>query len=146
MLLVYFFSILKQLSLYVSDLNIKGSSKKDFSLIKSSSEHIKLCCKIKKLLFSSIIQQFELWVRECFQLFKVVSLLFAQVTGLLYTWFHLTRSWLSRDEVVSRVLQDANPTEPAHAFSISTVVFHLLFWVVGTSFGESLRDLIWCKL
>ena len=60
MLLVYFFSILKQLSLYVSDLNIKGSSKKDFSLIKSSSEHIKLCCKIKKLLFSSIIQQFEL--------------------------------------------------------------------------------------
>jgi hypothetical protein len=73
-----------------------------------------------------------------------VSLLLAQVSSLLHTRFDLPCRRLGRHEVVSRVLQDAYPTEPAHAFTVSTVVFHLLFGVVRARFGEGLWDLVGC--
>ena len=146
MLGVYFISILKKLSLYVSNLNIKWSPKKYFPLIKSPSQHIKLWCKIHKLLLPPIIQHFKFRLCESFQLFQVVSLLFAQVTGLLHTRFDLACRRLGRHEVVSRVLQDAYPTESTHAFTVSAVVLHLFFGVVRARFGEGLWDLVGCGL
>lgn len=102
--------------------------------------------KIAKLLFSPIIQRFKLSLSECFKLFKVVCLLFAEVSCLLHAWFNFTSGRLRGYEVVPRMLQDTNPTQTAHTLSIATVVLDWFFWMVGASIWKSMRDLIWGEL
>jgi len=91
MLGVDFICILKQLSLNVSDLNIKRRSQEYLPLIKCSPEHIKLITEIHELLLPSVIDPFEFGLCECLQLLQIVRLLLAQVPRLLHTRLDLPR-------------------------------------------------------
>ncbi len=91
MLGVDFICILKQLSLNVSNLDIKRCSQKYLPLIESSPKHIKLITEIHELLFPAVIDPFEFGLCECLQLLQIVCLLLAQVSRLLHTRFDLPR-------------------------------------------------------